>query len=92
MGVRLLFVYMPESPIKPVHLRGKGLEYAFIRSGGTTRRASRQEIGALLLHSSSPRWEELRASVLLDQDGLLAKLSVDPILAMLKRPTPYFSG
>lgn len=88
MGARLLFVYVPESPIKPVHLRGKGLEYAFIRSGGTTRLASRQEIGALLLHSRTPRWEELRASVLLDEDGVLAKLSVDPILAMLKRPTP----
>ncbi len=60
MGARLLFVYVPESPIKPVHLRGKGLEYAFIRSGGTTRLASRQEIGALLLHSRTPRWERLR--------------------------------
>lgn len=85
---RLLFVHVPESPVKPVHLRGKSLEHAFIRSGGTTRLASRQEIGTLMLHSRTPRWEELRASVLLDEDALLAKLSIDPILAMLERPTP----
>lgn len=44
VSARLLFVHVPESAVKPVHLRGKGLEDAFIRSGGTTRRASRQEI------------------------------------------------
>lgn len=85
---RLLFVHVPESPVKPVHLRGKDLSHAFIRSGGTTRQASRQEIGMLMLHSRTPRWEELRASVLLDEETLLAKLSVDPILAMLGRPAP----
>lgn len=42
-AIRLLFVHVPESAVKPVHLRGIGLEDAFIRSGGTTRRASRQE-------------------------------------------------
>ncbi len=62
-SVRLLFVHVPESAVKPVHLRGKGLEDAFIRSGGTTRKASRQEIGTLMLNSRTPRWEELRASV-----------------------------
>lgn len=86
--IRLLFVHVPESPVKPVHLRGKGLEHAFVRSNGTTRQASRQEIGTLMLHSRTPRWEELRASVLLDEDTLLTKLSVEPILAMLERPAP----
>ena len=49
-GARLLFVQVPESAVKPVHLRGKGLEMAFIRSGGTTREASRPEIGHMMLH------------------------------------------
>lgn len=64
-GLRLLFIHVPESAVKPVHLRGKSLDHAFIRSGGTTRRASRQEIGTMMLHSRTPRWEELHASVLL---------------------------
>jgi predicted HTH transcriptional regulator len=86
--MRLLFVHVPESAVKPVHLRGKGLEDAFIRSGGTTRRASRQEIGTLMLNSRTPRWEELHASVLLPDTEFAAKLNVEPIYKMLERPAP----
>ena len=50
-GVPLLCVHIPESPTKPVHLRGKPMDQAFIRSGATTRIASRPEIGNLMLHS-----------------------------------------
>ncbi len=85
-GVRLLFVHVPESTVKPVHLRGKSLDEAFIRSGGTTRKASRQEIGTLMLNSRTPRWEELHASVLLIDAALAASLNVESICAMLERP------
>ncbi len=78
-SVPLLFVYVPESSVKPVHIRGKSLEIAFIRSGGTTRQASRQEIGTLMLHSRTPRWEELHASVLLTEADLILKLNTEPI-------------
>lgn len=88
LGVRLLFVHIPESPVKTVHLRGKGLEHAFIRTGGSTRPASRQEIGGLLLHSRTPRWEESRASTLLTGKECTSLLNVEPILRMLKRPIP----
>jgi ATP-dependent DNA helicase RecG len=88
-SVRLLFVYIPESGVKPVHLRGKSLDTAFIRSGGTTRRASRPEIGTMMSHSQTPRWEELRASTMLSQDdALLAQLNTDSILKMADRPLP----
>ncbi len=86
--VPLLFVHIAESPVKPVHLRSHGLERSYIRSGGTTRLASRQEIGTLMLHSRTPRWEELHASMLLTDDDLLAVLNVEPILEMLGRPLP----
>ncbi|MEW6351851.1 MAG: ATP-binding protein [Thermodesulfobacteriota bacterium] len=89
---RLLLVHVPESSIKPVHLRGKSLDHAFIRSGGTTRRASRQEIGAMMLHSRMPRWEELRASVLMAEADLLGRLNVEPILEMLGHPIPTDFG
>jgi ATP-dependent DNA helicase RecG len=85
-SARLLFVHVAESAVKPVHLRGKGLEDAFIRSGGTTRKASRQEIGTMMLNSRTPRWEELRASVLLPDMELTVKLNVGPIFKMLERP------
>ncbi|MCC8992485.1 MAG: putative DNA binding domain-containing protein [Candidatus Contendobacter sp.] len=86
-SVPLLFVHVPESAVKPVHLRGKGLEEAFIRSGGTTRKASRQEIGTMMLNSRTPRWEELHASsVLLPDTEFTAKLNIEPIFRMLERP------
>ncbi|MEG7031829.1 hypothetical protein V2A23_33950, partial [Pseudomonas aeruginosa] len=53
-GVPLLLVRIPELPVKPAHRRGKSIEEAWVRSGGTTRKASRQEIGALLMNSSTP--------------------------------------
>ncbi len=87
-SVRLLVIFIPESPVKPVHLRGKGLDEAFIRSGGTTRKASRQEIGTLMLHSRTPRWEELRASLLLTDAELIARLDAEPILKISERPIP----
>lgn len=87
-GVRLLFIHVPESAVKPVHLRGKSLDHAFIRSGGTTRKASRQEIGTMMLHSRTPRCEDLQASVLLTDAEVVSKLNGEPILTMLKRPIP----
>lgn len=87
-GVRLLFVHVPEAEVKPVHLRGKSLDEAFIRSGGTTRRASRQEIGTLMLNSRTPRWEEVHASLLLNDAAFSASLNVEPIFAMLERQLP----
>lgn len=85
-GARLLLIQVPEAAVKPVHLRGRGLEDAFIRSSGTTRIASRQEIGTMMLNSHTPRWEELRASLLLSDDELVAKLNVEPIFKMAGRP------
>ncbi|WP_131782132.1 AlbA family DNA-binding domain-containing protein [Legionella gresilensis] len=41
----LLFIYIKESKEKPVHLRGKGIEESYIRSGASTHKMSKQEIG-----------------------------------------------
>ncbi len=86
-NIPLLFVLVRESKIKPVHLRGKPLDDCYIRSGGTTRKASRQEVGSLLLNSRNPRWEELRATLLLDRDAVLAKLDTRVIRRLLEQPS-----
>ncbi len=82
----LLFVRIKESKTKPVHLRGKPLDYCYIRSGGTTRPASRQEIGSMFLNSRNPFWEELRATTLLHPDEVIAKLDSEGICRLLQRP------
>ena len=90
-GASLLFVHIQESDVKPVHLRSKTLDQAYIRSGGTTRLASRQEIGTLMLHSRTQHWEGLYASVLLTNEELIERIHVEPILKMLERPLPTTS-
>ncbi len=87
-GVDLLLIQVPESEVKPVHKRGRPIDDTFIRSGGTTRKASRQEIGSMMLQSQSPRWETLHASTLLTDDGLLSILSIDQIIEMSGGPVP----
>lgn len=87
-GEALLFVYIQESAVKPVHLIHKTIEDSFIRSGGTTRKASRQEVGALMLNSKSPTWEELHASKLLTELEVVTLLEYDKILELLGKPMP----
>lgn len=87
-GKPLLLVYIRESAVKPVHLKSKSIEEAFIRSGGTTRKASRQEVGALMLNSKSPTWEELHASKLLNDVEVITLLEYDKVLQMLGKPVP----
>ena len=87
-GARLLFVRIAEAAVKPIHIRGKTIADAFIRSGGTTRIASRAEIGTMLLHSKTPKWEELRVSVLLSDEEICARLEVIPIFGMLGKTPP----
>ena len=84
----LLFIHIKESAVKPVHINGQTIEESYIRSGGTTRKASRQEIGALLLNSKSPTWEELHASKLLNEIEVITLLEYDKILELLKKPVP----
>lgn len=87
-GTPLLLVHVPEQAVKPVHRRGKSIEESWVRSSGTTRKASRQEVGALMLNSATPRWEELRASSLLPLDEVLARLDAATIAKLLERPSP----
>ncbi len=87
-GAPLLLVRIPEQITKPVHRRGKSIEVSWVRSGGTTRNASRQEVGALMLHSRAPRWEELRASALLESPRITELLDLSRIGELLQRQLP----
>lgn len=87
-GTPLLLVQVPEQPIKPAHRRGKSIEETWVRSGGTTRKASRQEVGALMLNSATPRWEALRATSLMSLEEVAARLDLPTIAKLLERPLP----
>jgi predicted HTH transcriptional regulator len=85
-GHQILLVHIPESSIKPVHKKGRPESESHIRSGGTTRSASRQEIGSMMLQSKTPRWEELHATVLISDQEMLEMLDIEPIFEMLEHP------
>lgn len=86
--VPLLFIYIRESNIKPVHLFNKTIEDTFIRSGGTTRKASRQEVGSLMLNSKLPVFEELHASILKTSTEIIGMLNFPSVCKLLKNPIP----
>lgn len=53
-GAEILLIYVNESAVKPVQIANKTIEESYIRSGSTTRKASMQEIGGLMLNSKIP--------------------------------------
>lgn len=86
--VDILIVYIKESAVKPVYLHGKTIEDCFIRSGGSTRKASRHDVGSLILNSKTPTWEELHASKLLNQVEVLTLLDYAKVLELIGKPIP----
>jgi ATP-dependent DNA helicase RecG len=87
-GVHLLFIHIKESAVKPVHLASKSIEDSYIRSGGSTRKASRPEIGGLMLNSKTPVFEELHASKLKNDVEIMTFLDYATIYRLLKKPIP----
>lgn len=87
-GVHLLFIHFNESAVKPVHIASKTIEDSFVRSGDSTRKASRQEIGGLMLNSKTPVFEELHASKLKNQVEIMTLLDYATIYKLLKKPVP----
>lgn len=87
-GVPVLFIRIAESDTKPVQLKGKSVEESYVRVGGTTRIASRQELGALMLNSKLMVWETLRASEALSSQGVLNLLDYRTVSELLGRPLP----
>jgi ATP-dependent DNA helicase RecG len=87
-GTPVLLVHVPEQTVKPAHRRGRPLDETWVRSGGTTRSASRQEVGALLLDSHAPRWEQQRATVMLTLDDVCGLLDLGTVAKLLQRPLP----
>jgi predicted HTH transcriptional regulator len=84
----LLFVHIRESAVKPVHLKNKTIEDSYIRSGGSTRLASRHEVGGLMLNSKIPVFEELHASKLKNETEVMTLLDYASICKLLKKPVP----
>lgn len=87
-GFQILLIYINESAVKPVFLAGKNIEESYIRSGSTTRKASRQEIGGLMLNSKTPVFEELHVSKLKTTLEVISALDYTTVFKLLKKLIP----
>ena len=83
----VLFIYIAESPQKPVHMKGKGVEFSYLRSGGQTRKMSPQEIANAVLNSRQIRFEDMEALSCHSQD-LSGLLDVQALYQLLNIPIP----
>lgn len=87
-NVPLLLVYIGESQVKPVHIKSGTIEDTYIRSGGSTRKASRQEVGGLMLNSRTPQFEELHCSALKQAHEIMNLLDFRSAFKLLGKPIP----
>lgn len=87
-NVPLLFVYIGECQAKPVHIKNGSIEDTYIRSGGSTRKASRQEVGGLMLNSKTPQFEELHCSALKSAHEVMNLLDYRSVFKLLGKPVP----
>ena len=84
-GVPLLAVQIHEAIEKPIHLRGKSIDESYIRSGGQTRKMSRQDLRVAIANSRTHRFEEMPAPIqttytkledILDYSAIVARTGV----------------
>jgi len=88
----ILIIFIKESAIKPVYLKSKTIEDTFVRTGGCTQKASRQEVGGLLLNSKTPNYEELHSTKLLAEMQVLSLLDYRELFNLLSKPVPATSS
>ncbi|QJB32487.1 putative DNA binding domain-containing protein [Chitinophaga oryzae] len=84
----VLIVYIPESTVKPVHLRGKTVYDSFRRSAGQTVKMSATEVKTLIANSQGQTFEEQIAYTDLSADGVLKALDYDAYFTMSGRRLP----
>lgn len=87
-GVNLLFVEIIESQQKPVHLKGKPITESFVRSTGTTRKASNQDMQNLLISSKTPIFEQRIALANQVPEKIKELLFIREYFNLLNKPIP----
>lgn len=85
-GEPLLIVHIPEALEKPAHIRGKSIEESYIRSGGQTRKMTRQDLRVAITSSRSLRFEEIPVTVPGESQPLDQLLDFNAIVARAGTP------
>lgn len=88
LGKTILILSIPESSIKPVHLRGGSIEESYIRSGGQTRKMDKNDLRVAILSSSPNRYEELLGYQSVSVTEILQRLDYVRLFDMLAMSVP----
>lgn len=87
-GHALLFVYIPESREKPMHLRGTDIYDCFVRSAGHTVKMSRQQVRLMVADSEGINYEDRIAKHGLSTEEVLNLLNYQKLFELLNRQIP----
>lgn len=86
-GRVLLFIRVPESPEKPVHIRGESIERSYIRTGGQTRKMTATDLRTVLRSTRIQRLEETPLHYP-GAETLLERMRLEEVAQRLKIPLP----
>ena len=90
-GHSLLFVYIPEQPEKPVHLRGSDLFNSYCRSAGQTVKMSQNQVKNLISSSQGIPFEKQIAKENLTSDEILQYLNYRKMFELFDKNIPSAS-
>lgn len=82
-GNHILFIHIPESNDKPVHLRGKDLYESYKRSAGQTVKLTKEEVKHLISLSYGYGYERQIAIPNVDADEIIQQLDYDSYFRLL---------
>lgn len=91
-GENLLFIFIPEEQVKPVHLRGKDTSTSYYRSGGQTLKMSTRQVQMLIAKSLGISFEENTALDNLSQEQVLSLLDYQTLYRILDKNVPKSSN
>lgn len=87
-GHPILFIRIPEQANKPIHLRGRDIYEAYIRSAGHSVKMSREHVHELIAHSYGLSFEHRVAKSGLSADDVTDLLECSKLFELLHKNIP----
>ncbi len=87
-GENLLFIFIPEEQVKPVHLRGHDTSASYYRSGGQTLKMSPKQVRMLIAKSLGISFEENIALDGLTEEDVLSLLDYQAVYRLIDKNMP----
>jgi len=84
----VLFIYIPEQPNKPIHLRGSNIYESYTRSAGQTVKLSRQAVSNLIAISTGLDFESQIALSKASNDDVIRLIDYDSYFTLQEKRLP----